>query len=238
MSVDKTEVAASSDQTIVDEDKSLETQKGIDNPLEPLVIDPSIDMLLSSVNLNSQGINFINCKPVRMLTFHNLGRKFAVESATGIQRSRVLLQLLETRRVLEFSVGLAEELRMYISSGSGSYGIDKRTVHRTAQKLESHNLLKIIIVRLPTVGGGQTNKTLYLHRTSSPEDQQVKDIIAKLHDRPFYFTQKPKLQRVNVESGEVESIQDLKSRIGMPDADETAPRSLVCFFGCLLSYCH
>ncbi|KAI8618276.1 hypothetical protein BC830DRAFT_961367 [Chytriomyces sp. MP71] len=107
-------------------------------------------------------------------------------SLNGIKREKVLLQLLESKKIIELNIFTSKQLDSLLQTPEDKdapiYAMDKKTLQRTAQKLERENKLRIIAVQIPKLNGKSQSKQLLLDNSLAATDQIVQDYIDHLSE--------------------------------------------------------
>ncbi|KAF9349594.1 hypothetical protein BGX26_012124 [Mortierella sp. AD094] len=142
-------------------------------------------------------------------------------SVSLLKRRKVILSLLERKRMVELHQSLVSEYqqeknRLFPNQDENSV-IDRKTLHRTISILESEGFLKIYKVEnIPLVGDGKATKTFCLHPSIDPNSEEVKAFVRDCSNRHLLFGGlgiKPprKVERVELE---VESLDEMQQRLG------------------------
>ncbi|KAK9768259.1 hypothetical protein K7432_001226 [Basidiobolus ranarum] len=142
-----------------------------------------------------------------------------LKSITAVRRRKLLLQLLDEKKILELSYLLIKSYQDLLAAqlGTGAHlphTIDKRTLARTATSLEEENLLTQYTVRLPLLNGTYNTKILFLHPSLTPQSPEVKEYVALMRDRIMLVGSTFKPPKIEEENIEVERLEDMRKRIG------------------------
>ncbi|KAF8985083.1 hypothetical protein BGZ46_006045 [Entomortierella lignicola] len=138
-----------------------------------------------------------------------------------LKRRKIVLSLLERRKMVELHQSLVneyqqEKARLYPNQDENSV-IDRKTLYRTINILETEGLLKTYKVdNIPLVGEGTTTKTFCIHPSIDPDSEEAKKFVRECGNRHLLFGSlglKPQRQveRVNLE---VESLDEMQQRLG------------------------
>ncbi|KAF9157294.1 hypothetical protein BGX21_004092 [Mortierella sp. AD011] len=142
-------------------------------------------------------------------------------SVSLLKRRKILLSLLERKRMIELHQSLVSEYqqeknRLFPNQDENSV-IDRKTLYRTISILESEGLLKIYKVEnIPLVGDGKATKTFCLHPSIDPTSEEVKAFVRDCSNRHLLFGGlglKPprKVEKIELE---VESLDEMQQRLG------------------------
>ncbi|ORY03011.1 hypothetical protein K493DRAFT_334426 [Basidiobolus meristosporus CBS 931.73] len=153
-----------------------------------------------------------------------------LKSITAVRRRKLLLQLLEEKKILELSYLLIKSYQDLLASqlGTGAHlphTIDKRTLARTATSLEEENLLTQYTVKLPLLNGTYNTKILFLHPSLTPQSPEVKEYVALMRDRIMLVGSTFKPPKIEEENIEVERLEDMRKRIGSTVQTPTSSQS-------------
>ncbi|GJJ74860.1 general transcription factor 3C polypeptide 1 [Entomortierella parvispora] len=142
-------------------------------------------------------------------------------SVALMQRRKVILSMVERDKMMEIQGPLvaqyqAEKRRLYPEE-SDTTVIDRRTLYRTINLLESEKKVRIIKVdNLPMVGGGMQSKTFCLDYELDPESEEVRRFVKDSTNRNFLFgslSYRPTRKQEELEI-EVETLDELQQRLG------------------------
>jgi len=142
-------------------------------------------------------------------------------SVALMQRRKVILSMVERDKMMEIQGPLvaqyqAEKRRLYPEE-SDTTVIDRRTLYRTINLLESEKKVRIIKVdNLPMVGGGLQSKTFCLDYDLDPESEEVRRFVKDSTNRNFLFgslSYRPTRKQEELEI-EVETLDELQQRLG------------------------
>ncbi|KAF9116130.1 hypothetical protein BGX27_004713 [Mortierella sp. AM989] len=138
-----------------------------------------------------------------------------------LKRRKIILSILERKKMIELHQSLVteyqlEKARLYPDQEENSV-IDRKTLYRTINILESEGFLKIYKVEnLPLAGEGTVTKTFCLHPLVDPESEEVKNFMRECTNRHLLFGSlgmKPARKHEKVEL-EVESLDEMQRRLG------------------------
>ncbi|KAG0056031.1 RNA polymerase III transcription initiation factor complex subunit [Gryganskiella cystojenkinii] len=138
-----------------------------------------------------------------------------------MQRRKVLMSLIEREKMLEIQGPLvpqyqAEKRRLFPDLDEKSV-IDRRTLYRTLNLLESEKKLRIVKVdNIPMVGGGMQSKTFCLDYSLDPDSDEVKRFVKDCTNRNFLFgslSYKP-IKKASEIDIEVETLDEMQRRLG------------------------
>ncbi|KAI8606696.1 hypothetical protein EDD21DRAFT_360197 [Dissophora ornata] len=142
-------------------------------------------------------------------------------SVALLKRRKVILSILERKRMLEIHSSLVteyqlEKARLFPDQEENSV-IDRKTLFRTINILEAEGLLKVFKVQnIPMVGGGTVTKSFCLHPTVEVESQEVRKFVKECSNRHLLFgslANRPMRRAEKVEL-EVESLDEMQQRLG------------------------
>ncbi|KAG0366810.1 RNA polymerase III transcription initiation factor complex subunit, partial [Mortierella sp. AD032] len=138
-----------------------------------------------------------------------------------LRRRRILLSIIEEKRMAELHSSLVTEYQMVkaklFPDQELSSVIDRKTLYRTISLLEQDGLVKLFkIQNIPSPGGGTIVKTFVLHPDVDPESDEVKAFVKDCSTRHLLFgalSNKPH-QRAEKVSVEVETLDEMQQRLG------------------------
>ncbi|KAF9424644.1 RNA polymerase III transcription initiation factor complex subunit [Podila epigama] len=137
-----------------------------------------------------------------------------------LQRRKVLLKIMEERRMVEVQATLVAEFQRQkniMFPDTTDTITDRRTIFRTVSILESEGLLKLYRVQnVPLLTGGTVTKTFCLLPDIQPDSEEVKQFVKESSSRHLIFgglANKPikAIERVDVEA---ESLDAMATRLG------------------------
>ncbi|KAG0197777.1 hypothetical protein BGX28_008715 [Mortierella sp. GBA30] len=142
-------------------------------------------------------------------------------STTLVKRRKILLSIMDRKKMVEIHATLVAEYqnekKLLYPDDTETSVIDRKTLYRTLNILETEGLVKIFQVQnLPTVGSGTATKTFCLHPTVEPDSKEVKAFVKECSDRQVLFgslAQKP-MQRAEKLDIEVETLDQMQQRLG------------------------
>ncbi|KAF9905159.1 hypothetical protein EC991_001979 [Linnemannia zychae] len=142
-------------------------------------------------------------------------------SVEVLRRRRILLSIIEERRMVELHSSLVTEYQAvkakFYPDQEVSTVIDRKTLYRTISLLEQDGLVKLFkIQNIPSPGGGTATKTFVLHPDVDPESDEVKAFVKDCSTRHLLFgalANKPH-QRAERVSVEVETLDEMQQRLG------------------------
>ncbi|KAG0317270.1 RNA polymerase III transcription initiation factor complex subunit [Dissophora globulifera] len=153
-------------------------------------------------------------------------------SVAVLKRRKVLLSVLERKRMVEFHASLVaeyqqEKARLYPNQDESSV-IDRKTLYRTMDILEAEGLVKVFKVQnIPMVGGGTVTKTFCLHPSIELESEEVRKFVKESTNRHLLFgslASRP-AKKAELVDLEVESLDEMQQRLG-PSFCKPQPFSL------------
>ena len=142
-------------------------------------------------------------------------------SVALLTRRKVLLSVLERKRMVEYQASLVaeyqqEKARLFPNQDETSV-IDRKTLFRTIHILEAEGLLKVFTVEnMPLVGSGTVSKTFCLHPSIDPESEEVKAFVKECSNRHVLFgslANRPMKKAERVELA-AETLEEMQERLG------------------------
>jgi len=115
-------------------------------------------------------------------------------SITAEQRANDFLMLLEKKKILESGSDLSKEFGLLEEERNpelSRFTMDKRTILRTATKLEQAGKLTIVKLNIPRMTGTPMTKTLFLHPSLNKESPEVLKFIENIKDRVYFIGTAP-----------------------------------------------
>ncbi|KAF9936468.1 hypothetical protein BGZ67_002369 [Mortierella alpina] len=142
-------------------------------------------------------------------------------SVALLKRRKILQAIVDRQKVVEIHATLVteyqKEKKVLFPDEDESSVIDRRTLYRTLNIMETEGLVKIVQVHnLPTSGRGTSTKTFCLHPTMEPDSKEVKAFVKECSDRQTLFGsvgQKP-MKTVEKVEVEVETFDQMQQRLG------------------------
>ncbi|KAF9956118.1 hypothetical protein BGZ72_003020 [Mortierella alpina] len=142
-------------------------------------------------------------------------------SVALLKRRKILQSIVDRRKVVEIHATLVaeyqKEKKLLFPDEDESCIIDRRTLYRTLNIMETEGLVKIVQVHnLPTSGRGTSTKTFCLHPTMEPDSKEMKAYVKECSDRQTLFgsvSQKP-MKTVEKVEVEVETFDQMQQRLG------------------------
>ncbi|KAJ3124185.1 hypothetical protein HK100_011325, partial [Physocladia obscura] len=147
----------------------------------------------------------------------------SAESVNRTKREKIILQMIETHRILELNMAMAEIIQYLVmpdrTEGDVRFALDKRTVRRDGVILADRGLLKKIMVQVPKLNGRSDTKEFFIHPSLSSDHPEVLSYIATRSEMSLnVHTSKPAYyEREKVE--DLDSAEDMKRRFGNPSAE-------------------
>ncbi|KAI8357553.1 hypothetical protein B0O80DRAFT_445201 [Mortierella sp. GBAus27b] len=142
-------------------------------------------------------------------------------SVALLTRRKVLLSILERKRIVELHASLVteyqqEKARLFPGQDETSV-IDRKTLFRTVNILADEGLVKLYKVdNMPLVGSGTVTKAFCLHHSIGPESDEVKAFVKECSNRHVLFgslANRPmkKAERVDLAA---ETLEEMQERLG------------------------
>ncbi|KAG9298344.1 hypothetical protein G9A89_002832 [Geosiphon pyriformis] len=205
--------------------KVQSSEQGISHAIESNQ-EPTEILLSSSNNCHHENLNDVPGK----VSAKRLNKQVSKlqPSFNSVIRGKILLQLLEERKILECNNDLVNEVKMredQTLQKLSRYTIDKKTLARIAENMQKDQKLKMYKPELQTLKGNCNTRILFLHKSLTESSRETGEYVAKMRDKAILNGGTYKTITIDQTNVELESLQEMKKRVASQTNKESRPDS-------------
>jgi hypothetical protein len=156
-------------------------------------------------------VNLLNTNEHKLI-IEALATHKRFHSLNAIKRRKIILDLLEERKLIEINLDFTRLMSEIVGGGTK---MDRKTITRLACNLEKSGDLKRYTVSLPLLNGSFQNRTLLLHPSLDTHDELVTRHISEAKSK-LMLSGVGKMPNVPVKDMKVEKLEDLIKRGDAP----------------------